>query len=155
MTAPSFLWTEASGGDEQTLIALMQAFYAEDDLVFTETKARMSIRGLLADLSLGQIFLLKTAEMAVGYLVLTFGYSLEFHGRFVLLDELYLSPVLRGQGQGKLALAFAESWARQQGVTALRLEVNHTNLHAKSVYLKSGFKDERRDIMTRWLTTPN
>ena len=82
--------------------------------------------------------------------MLTFGFSPEFGGRFALLDELYLAPDVRGQSQGKAALAHAEAWASVQGARTTRLEVTRHNTKALSIYLKYGYRDDGRCILTKW-----
>jgi len=137
--------------DESTVVALMRDFYAEEHLVFDELITPRAVHDLLTQPSLGSIILLEHAGSVIGYLVVTFGFSLEFHGRYALLDELYLVPSVRGRGWGRHALEVAADTARAAGVAALRLEVNHANTRARSTYLKSGYQDNRRDLFTRWL----
>lgn len=141
----------ASPADEPAILALMRDFYAEEHLVFDELVARDAVHELLADPRLGVILLLETDAGPAGYLVLTFGFSLEFHGRFALLDELYLTPAVRGRGWGQHALTLAADVARQHRVAALRLEANHANTRAQALYLKHGFHDDRRHLFTHWL----
>lgn len=86
-----------------------------------------------------------------GYAVLTFGYSLEFHGRDAFVDELYLRNEYRGQGIGKRALEFLTEVCVAEGVSALHLEVERSNTQAQAVYRKFGFEDHDRYLMTRWL----
>ena len=69
-------------------------------------------------------------------------------GRFVLLDELYLTPAARGRGWGRQALALARDWAIVEGASVMRLEVNHHNARAKALYLSEGYRDDERDILT-------
>jgi GNAT superfamily N-acetyltransferase len=158
----AFTWSEATMADENIVLELMRAFYAEERLVFAEKESGAGLKELLGRAELGRIFLLRASgagevgtagrgEGALGHLVLTFGFSLEFRGRFVLLDELYVRPELRGKGWGRSAIEFAAKWASEQGAASLRLEVNHANRHAKAVYSRRGFCDDRRDLMTRWL----
>lgn len=141
----------AGPADTVTILALMRAFYAEEHLVFDETAARRAVGDLLDRPALGTILIFESAGRVVGHATLTFGFSLEFHGRYVLLDELYLIPDARGRGWGRRALALAEAWARSAHVGALRLELNHTNTRARALYLAAGFTDDRRDLFTRWL----
>jgi len=147
----------ATAADLETVLGLMRDFYAEDHLVFDELIARRALHDLFAHPSLGTITLLlhpsATGDEAsiVGHFTLTYGFSLEFHGRFALLDELYLIPSVRGRGWGRQSLTLASTAARAQGVIALRLEVNQANARARSVYLKAGFQDNRRDLFTQWL----
>lgn len=141
----------ATPADEPALLVLMREFYAEEHLAFDELIARPAVSDLLADPRLGQLMLLEVASHPIGYLALTFGFSLELHGRYALLDELYLAPSVRGRGWGRYCLELATSVARDHGTKALRLEVNHTNVHARGLYLRNGFRDDQRDLFTRWL----
>ena len=84
----------------------------------------------------------------VGYITLGWCFSVEQGGRVVLLDELYLGPAARGRGWGRQALALARDWAAGQGAAVIRLEVNHHNAKAKSLYLSAGYRDDERDILT-------
>lgn len=150
MSADLFSRT-AGVDDEGVVIALMRDFYAEERLIFDELVAQRALHELLSQPALGAILLLEHDGAPVGYAALTFGFSLEFHGRYALLDELYLIPSVRGRGWGRQALELATGIARAHGVVSLRLEVNHANARARAVYLKNGFQDDRRALVTRWL----
>ena len=146
----------ATEEDGETVIALMRELYAEDGIAFVEERARRSMQELIRKPEYGVILLFSRVESGVeqrpcGYAVLTLGFTLEHGGRFALLDELYLQRAVRGLGLGRKALAFAKDWALHQGVEALRLEVHRHNASAKSLYLKSGFTDDHRDLLTLWL----
>ncbi len=56
---------------------------------------------LLQDPSLGRMWLIEVAGSSIGYLALTLGYSLEFHGRDSFLDELFIQSPYRGHGFGR------------------------------------------------------
>jgi ribosomal protein S18 acetylase RimI-like enzyme len=88
----------------------------------------------------------------VGYLVLTFGFSLEFHGRDALVDELYVRDAHRGRGAGSACMAHVEELCRDEGVRAVHLEVDHVNLRAKALYHRRGYEDHARHLLTKWLT---
>jgi GNAT superfamily N-acetyltransferase len=141
----------AGTADEEIVFTLMRDFYAEEHLVFDELIARRTLRELIGNPALGLIVLLESAGAAVGHFMITYGFSLEFHGRYALLDELYLVPSVRGRGWSRHCLALATDIARDHGAATLRLEVNHANARARYVYLKAGFQDNQRDIFTRWL----
>jgi ribosomal protein S18 acetylase RimI-like enzyme len=83
--------------------------------------------------------------------VVLLGYSLEFGGRFGLLDELFVKENCRGMGLGALALAFADEQCRARGWQALRLEVGQNNQRAQNLYARSGFEMHDRFLMTKWM----
>lgn len=147
----SALWHDAIPTDEAALLALMAAFYEEERLAFDLLRTRGLVRQMIATADLGQIFVLREGEAVGGCMVLTFGFSLEFGGRFALLDELYIAPAWRGKGFGRHALERAEGWTRAQGVAALRLEISDANTHARRLYLKAGFVADARALFTRAL----
>jgi ribosomal protein S18 acetylase RimI-like enzyme len=149
MTDPNF--KPATPNDIEPLIAMMRELYAHDGLAFDEANARRALSGLIADKTFGRAFLIIIAGEVAGYVVLTFGYSLEFHGRDAFVDELYLRDDYRGQGIGKRALRFLTEICAAEGVGALHLEVERSNTPAQAVYRKFGFKDHDRYLMTRYV----
>ena len=90
-------------------------------------------------------------DAPVGYLALTFGFSLEFHGRDAFIDELYIRPTHRGRGWGTRAIGHAETVALTAKVRAVHLEVGRGNAAAQAFYRKAGYADHDRYLMTKWI----
>lgn len=134
-----------------SLLEMMRDFYEQQEMRFEVPVATRAIHQLLVSPERGQIYLIFRGSELAGYFALTFCFSLEFHGRFALLDELYLREAFRRQKLGKAVVAFAEDLCRKAGVKALRLEVGRENKAAQSLYLTAGFKEDERTLMTRWL----
>src|SRR6266404_8829453 len=82
----------ATLADIDRLLPLMQDFYAFERLDYDEARQRHLIAELIADQTLGRLILFDQSDELVGYMVLGFGFSLEFHGRDCLLDEFYVRP---------------------------------------------------------------
>lgn len=93
--------------------------------------------------------MIEDAEQAVGYVVLTFGFSLETRGPNAFVDELYLNEDHRGQGIGKATLEFLESFCRSVGLRALYLEVERANTAAQRFYHNCGFTDNDRYLLIK------
>jgi GNAT superfamily N-acetyltransferase len=92
-------------------VALMQRFYAELGLQYLPGRARAALEGLLHAPQLGGWWFLESDGRTAGYLVLTIGFSLEFAGRFALLDEFFVVPESRGQGIGGRGARQARRWS--------------------------------------------
>jgi len=90
----------------------MREYYAFDGHHPDEENSPAALAGLLRDDSLGCIWLIQDGDAAVGYVVLTLGYSLELFGRDAFIDEFYLRETYRGRGWGRQAMAFVEDAAR-------------------------------------------
>ena len=129
----------------------MAEFYAEEELDFREARARGALSALLADGSRGAYFFIRESDAVVGYFVLTVCFSLEFGGRFALLDEFYVRSAHRGQGIGERVLAFIEQLASEWRAAAVRLEVDRRNPRVRRLYERAGFAAHERDLMTKWL----
>ncbi|HYZ86348.1 MAG TPA: GNAT family N-acetyltransferase [Bryobacteraceae bacterium] len=146
------LLRRADPADVEQLIGLVQRFHAEDGHAFDEAVVNRALRRLLDQPQRGELWVLEDETNAiVGYFVLGYGYSIEFHGVDAFLDELYLEPALRGRGWGSLLLSKAEEVAKRAGVRALHLEVTRANQHAAMIYERRGYRDHNRTLMTKWL----
>lgn len=129
----------------------MREYYEYDGHPWDETRARQALLGLLEDPQYGYAWLVLDDPAPVGYVVLTFGYSLEFLGRDAFLDELFLLPPYRGRGWGKKTLAFIEQQAQENQVRAIHLEVVRGNEAAAALYRNNGYLDHDHRLMTKRL----
>lgn len=143
---------KAASADEDCLLVFMREYYDLDHLTLDEERARSALEKILHDASVGQIWLIQDKTEAVGYVVLTLGFSLEYHGRDAFLDEIYIKESHRGKGIGQQALAFIEEQCQLLGVHALHLEVERTNVNAQKSYRRFGFVDHDRYLMTKPIT---
>lgn len=141
----------ATTDDRPRLIELMARFYAEEGYPFKRQATRRALAQLLEDERLGAVWTFRRQEEVVGYLVVTFGFSLEFGGRDAFVDELFVLEEHRGQGFGSRALRLAATHCRRWGVAALHLEIEDGNDRAEALYARKGFKLHSRRLMTRWL----
>ena len=136
----------------QAILDLMEQFYAGERYPFAREKARAALEPFLANPALGRAWLFRDGDAAVGYFVLTLGWSLEYGGRDAFVDELFVSPSHRGRGLGRRALEAIDEACRELGVRALHLEVEKDNLPAAELYRQRGFEDHDRRLMTRRFT---
>src|SRR5712691_10658426 len=139
----------AECADSETLLEFMREYYEFDHLPFDSQVARAALAGFLDDESLGRVWLICYDGEAIGYLILTLGYSLEYGGRDAFIDEVYIRASHRGRGIGQSALTFAEDVCRSLDVRALHLEVERANTNAHKLCRKAGFADHDRYLMTK------
>jgi GNAT superfamily N-acetyltransferase len=148
---PSFVTITPAKVD--LLLVLMREFYAIEHLPFDESIIESSLATLFADESRGRVWLIGLDQETIGYVVLAFGFSIEFHGRDALIDEFYIREPYRGEGIGKRTLQFVFDFCASQNIRAVHLEVDWTNAYARALYIKTGFRDHERHLMTRWIET--
>ena len=133
------------------LIEMMRELYAYDHTAFDEQANLSALRQLLADASFGRVYLLEAGGDVAGYIVLTLGFSLEYHGRDAFIDEIYVRESYRGRGIGTRGLEFIEGVCRELEVKALHLAVERANTNAQAVYRRAGFVEHDRYLMTKWV----
>lgn len=137
--------------DIDSLLPLMQDFYAFEKLQYNPGRLRRLLSELIENRDLGRLILFEEAQELVGYMVLGFGFSLEFHGRDCFIDEFYVAPEYRSRGIGQAAVDFALGVCREAGIKAVHLEADQVNVRGHEFYKRLGFKDHPRHLMTRWL----
>lgn len=145
--------TPATRSDLDSLLALRRHFCLHEHLEFRQDATQTALEELLDNPSLGRVWLISCHGAIAGYLVLTFGFSLEFNGRDAFIDELYVEERFRGKGLGRLAIRHAEQTCCAAGVRALHLEVDRGNHRARGVYQEAGFRDRDNHLLTKLLIT--
>ena len=141
----------AGAADLALLLDFIQGLYATEHIPLDEDRAARALGGLLEEPSLGWVWIVERRGEPVGYAVVTLGYSLEFGGRFALLDELFIAEEHRGAGLGRHLLARIGGECRARGLRAVRLELERANARACDLYRRAGFEAHDRDLMTLWL----
>jgi ribosomal protein S18 acetylase RimI-like enzyme len=150
---PELTIREATPQDETELLRMMRLLAEQEPgkIQFDESVARATFRRFLSLPTFGRVWLLSEEDLPVGYIVLTIGFSFEFHGHDAFIDELYIDSNFRRRGYGKQAVAFLEEKARELRVNAVHLEVDRGNDPAFELYRRSGYQDHDRFLMTKWL----
>lgn len=93
------------------------------------------------------VFLAYGGEQAVGFTQLYPLFSSTAMQRVWLLNDLYVTPELRGQRVGEALIERALEHARLSGAARVELSTAHTNLSGQKLYERMGF--ERRDTTFR------
>jgi len=139
----------ATVADLPHLVPMMVDFNQLEAIPWTLEKGEAALRTLLEKPELGCVGLAEVEGVCTGYFVLTFGYDLEWNGRDAFLTEFYLVPKARGRGWGRLLLEAAESEAKTRGSRALHLMVRPENTPALMLYLRMGFQEPARRLLTK------
>jgi len=128
------------------LLRLAHAFHAEEGHPLDADSAA-AVVGIARGEPLARAWIAHSAGRAVGYVVITLGYSIEYGGRDGFIDDLYLVPEARGRGWGRCLLDFACDEARRPDIKTLHLEVELGNDRAIRLYRAAGFEQTGRRLM--------
>jgi GNAT superfamily N-acetyltransferase len=139
--------------DLPTLLVLIQAFHLTEHLAFDEALDRAVLASFVENPALGCAWLIMDGAEVMGYVIVTFGFSIEYRGRDAFIDEFYIALPYRGQGIGTQTLAFVEAYCQSLGIQALHLEADFANPDAQRLYKRTGFVPHQRVLMTKLLET--
>ena len=139
----------ATEQDVSVILQMMRQLYGGEGLVLP-SRSPQALMLLLREPHYGRCFTVREQDLAVGYFVIAFGFSLEFGGRDAFLDELYLVPEARGRGLGRRCVDHAAEFCRSEGIGALHLEVSRANSAAQQLYRGAGFRERHvnYDLLT-------
>lgn len=136
----------------ETLLPLVEAFHYEMALGTSAEQRHAGIAPLLEGGPLGAAYLLGPVRAPMGYVVVTFGWSVEFGGMDCFLDEIYIRPTIRGRGIATEAINDLCKTLAQAEVRAMHLEVDRDDDRTQRLYTRARFKRrDRFSLMTRVL----
>jgi GNAT superfamily N-acetyltransferase len=144
----------AGAEDLETLLDLMAGFYEESGYALDRAHAEEAFSALLADSRLGRVWLIEQGSEAVGHVVVTFVFAMEYGGVTAVVDDFYVRPASRGAGLGTAALAEVRRACQELGMRAMRVEVGGDNAVARAVYRRVGFEAVDHLLMTLPLADP-
>ena len=144
----SVSFERAETADLPTLMQFMQDFHEFDHTTpFDNVPARIAMETVVANESVGRVWLIRFQGDNIGYIVLTLHYRLESRGISASMDELFIREENRGMGIGCQAMDFLKSTCRELGVATIQLEVKNDNPEAAALYEKAGFEKLDRAFM--------
>ncbi|MGI1661288.1 GNAT family N-acetyltransferase [Palleronia sp. KMU-117] len=140
--------------DIDRLLPMVAAYHAFEGIEATETHRRAALEPLLAGSPHGAVWFIGPRRAPVGYVVVTFGWSVEFGGLDGFVDELFIREAVRGRGMGSEALRALIATLAANGLRALHLELAAHNDRARRFYGKLGFAARDRYHLMSW-TAPD
>ncbi len=141
------MWRLAEPDDDDAIVALCAALYAEDPSPVAEAPAHMAetLRALRARPSRGRAVVCAPGAEVLGYALILPFWSNELGGPVSFIDELYVGPAGRGRGLGSALLnALSEGAFADEPPVALMLEVTPDNHRAQALYARLGFSGKNR-----------
>ena len=140
----------ASEDDLVRLIPMVSAYHAFEGIEQSDDDRRAALAPLLAGSPHGAIWLIGPRRAPVGYIAVSFGWSIELGGMDGFLDEFFIREGVRGRGMGSEALAALIPQLAQAGMVGLSLEVAPDNARALKLYERRGFRLRDRLHLMTW-----
>lgn len=129
----------AGPDDLPQLLPMVAAFHEGENIDSTEEKRAAALQPLLDGAPHGAVWLIGPVRAPLGYIAISFGWSIEYGGLDAVVDELFIRPRVRGRGIASEALALMGKTLGAAGVKALHLEVHDENATAIRLYSRAHF----------------
>ncbi|MEL7151718.1 MAG: GNAT family N-acetyltransferase [Pseudomonadota bacterium] len=138
----------AGAADLDRVAQMVAAYHAFEGIASEEEARRAALVPLLEGSPHGAIWLIGPKMAPVGYIAVSFGWSIELGGLDGVVDEFWIREAVRGRGMGSEALLALQKALRDAGVVALSLEVARDNAVAQRLYQRAGFVPRDYQFMT-------
>ncbi|MFP4044654.1 MAG: N-acetyltransferase family protein [Rhodosalinus sp.] len=133
--------------DLERVLPLVAAMHQEQGLAPDDGHRRAALAPLLEGSPHGAVYLIGPRGAPIGYLVVTFGWSVEFGGLDANVDELYVRRAVRGRGIAGDALDALARALREAGVRALHLEIDREDAVARRLCTRAHFAPRDRCML--------
>ena len=130
----------ATSEDLPKLLPLVASFHESQGFATTADHQHEAIAPLLEGSPHGAVWLIGPRRAPVGYVVVSFGWSVEFGGMDAVVDELFIRNAVRKRGMGGEALDSLAKALKDGGIRALHLEARKDNETLLKFYARARFQ---------------
>ena len=133
----------AGAGDLTQLEPLVATFHAEMGVTSDTSHRAAALEPLLNGLPQGAIYLIGPRKAPIGYIILSFGYSVASGGLVCTIDEFFIRRNVRRRGIGTEVLMTLVPQLSEYGVKSLMVTTSQEDQVLPRVFLRSGFKTRK------------
>lgn len=138
--------TLAKPDDLDRLDALVATHHAEMEIAQDAQTRRAALSALLDGAPHGAAYLIGPVRAPIGYVVLSFGWSIRQGGMTATLDEVFIRPGVRNRGIGAEVLTSLPKALKGAGLKAIHVETARAAARPQSLYRRMRFQP-RDDLL--------
>ena len=138
----------AATSDLERLERMVAAYHADEGIESDSAHRQAALRPLLEGSPHGAVWLIGPRMSPVGYVAVSFGWSIGMGGMVGCVDELWLREAVRGRGMGSEALSALLQTLENAGVMTMHLQVTNKTRAAR-IFQRLGFRHRGIELMTR------
>ena len=114
----------AGPADDNRLLSLMGRYHEEIGLPYDDAHRAAVTAPLLEGSPLGAVWLIGPARAPLGYVMVSFGWSVSLGGMIGWVEEVFIRPSVRSRGIGTEVLRTIAVSLGQAGLRALQVRVD-------------------------------
>ena len=130
----------ATPEDETRLVPLVAAFQEERGIASDDTRRTAAVAPLLDGSPHGAVWLIGPRKAPVGYVAVSFGWSVDLGGLAATISQIFVRPAVRRRGLGGDALIAIAKALKPGGVRALHLELEDGDTAAQRFFARARFQ---------------
>jgi len=136
--------------DSEEVLGMMKVFYASPAVLHkaSEEILRRDIEDCIGAMPFVEGYVFEEEGKLAGYAMVAKGYTTEYGGLCIWVEDLYLKPEYQHQGLGSQFFAFLEKEYEGKAVR-FKLEVEEENRNAVQAYRKNGYQISHYLEMTK------
>jgi len=131
--------TLAREGDLERLLPMVATRAAEAGHAGDEAAARAALLPLLEGCPHGAVYLVGPPRAPIGYVVLSFGWSLAAGGLTARIDEMHIRRAVRGRGIGTEVLGSLPRALGSAGLRAIEAETGRADTRLRALFARQRF----------------
>jgi GNAT superfamily N-acetyltransferase len=135
--------TLAGPDDAPRVVALMARYHEEAGLPHDDAHRMAVVTPLLDGGPLGAVWLIGPQNAPLGYVLVTFGWSVPHGGMIGWLAEVFIRPSVRNRGIGTEVLHAVAVSLSQVGMKAMHAHMKGTDARAARFCARVGFQAEQ------------
>ena len=140
----------ADADDLDRLLPMVEAYHTIEGIETDKAHLEAALGPILDGSPLGCVYLIGPRRAPVGYIAVTFGWSIEMGGMDGFIDEFFIRENVRGRGMGTEVLAKLIPELEAAGLRALHLEAAADRPRVGKLYARAGFRvRDGYHLMTR------
>ena len=139
--------TLAKPEDLDRLDSLVGACHQEIGHDMDAGHRRSGLQHALADSPHAAAYLIGPARAPVGYVMLSFGWSLERVGHHCTVEQIYVRSGVRGRGIASEVLSKLTGMLKSTGIRTVYIQSSEDDSKSKRLFRRAHFKDGRKFML--------
>lgn len=132
--------TKAVLSDIPDLCALLRALFTQEiEFEADREKQTRGLTSVIKNPEIGEILVVRDSGRVIGMVNILYTLSTALGGRVAILEDMVVSPDMRGSGVGTELLKHAVRHASENGCERITLLTDNDNLGAQRFYKRLGF----------------